>query len=193
MKIWLLSLEISICVLLLICGEVLSENVEECLSIDKLCESCPSNNIFAHRDSEKYLDELTRTFAKFDKATGRISEDTLFQAYYGPPMTYKQHMEWMVDHIAQYTSEEAPGFHKTGERNGVEYEMHDKLTARYGGYGYFRFTGEVSISQELFTALLMDAQANSQADETIRLFAPLKEFEDKQTWLVYWRSTAGNQ
>ena len=47
-------------------------------------------------------------------------------------------MDAMIAHVRKFTKSDALGFRKSGERDGVMYEMHDANTANHDGAGYFR-------------------------------------------------------
>ena len=156
---------------------------QECAAVDKLCEACPSNNTFVRIDYASQVQHLESILSDVV-----VTEDTLLETIYGPRMNYKQHMDWMLDHVQRYTDDNAPGFRKTGVKQGIEYEIHDQKTAKLAGAGYFRLKADVNVSKELFTALVMDTKSIAKSDETVVLMGTVKEFEDKQTWLMYWRN-----
>ena len=156
---------------------------QECAAVDKLCEACPTNNTFVRVDYASQVSHLESILSDVI-----VTEDTLLEGFYGPRMNYKQHMNWILDHVQRYMDDNAPGFRKTGEKEGIVYEIHDQMTAKLAGAGYFRLKADVNVSKELFIALLMDTKAIAKSDETVVILGTVKEFEDKQTWLMYWRN-----
>ena len=111
----------------------------------------------------------------------------------GSRRTASGHMDWLLTHVKETTAHDAPGFRVTGSHNGVEYGLHDNLTATAAGAGYFRLKAEISTSPELLTALMMDAPAISQMDATVRAMDFFTAFDEPdvagKTWLVYWRAS----
>ena len=68
--------------------------------------------------------------------------------------------------------------------HGYSYEMHDALTAKASGAGYFRLHAEIDVTAELFIALMMDTHALMAMDHTVRAMDFVATYPDKQTWLT---------
>jgi hypothetical protein len=71
--------------------------------------------------------------------------------------------------IVKADSDAKVGFNKTGEKEGVTYEMHHERTAQAGGVGYFRLKADLECDARTFVALMADPQSLYDMDRTIRL------------------------
>ena len=109
----------------------------------------------------------------------------------GTKRTPSGHMQWLHDHVRWHTEPALGGFRRTGEHAGVVYEMHDALTAKGDGAGYFRLTTELDVPADAFVSLLLHAPTLAAMDETVRAMDFAGTGSDGQTWLVYWRAAVG--
>ena len=84
----------------------------------------------------------------------------------GTRLTAAGHFDAMLAHVKEFSAQSAPGFRKTGERDGVTYEVHDERTAAAGGAGDFRLSAEIDTDARTFVALMADPQSIFDMDKT---------------------------
>lgn len=107
----------------------------------------------------------------------------------GSKRTGPEHLEWMLQHLKQHVQKTAPGFRNIGHTGGASYEIHDELTAKGDGYGYFRLNCTVNVSPAMFTAVVMNPLSIAAIDPTLRYMTfDACAYPDGRTWLVYWRA-----
>jgi hypothetical protein len=164
----------------------------------------PHLRFYDHQNYPTYesaVDELFRQ--RYNSDRFGLGPDSVIAAHDGEQRTATGHFEHILALVKDDTRDDAPGFTKTGEKDGVLYEMHAEKTKAMGGAGYFRLTGEIQLDATTFVALMADPHSLYAMDKTIRLmdFARGPSYPDKVSksngcvtrrfWLAYFRQAPG--
>jgi hypothetical protein len=177
-----------------------------CVADEASEQSCSSSSPHRFYDSKNYPGYESAADALFIKRYGTksfgLKPDDLIAAHDGVQRTAAGHFEYMLGVVKDHTRDDAPGFSKIGAKDGVTYEMHDKLTVEAGGAGYFRLKADIACDAKTFVALMADPQALYDMDHTIRLmdFSRGPSYPDllaksgairRRIWLAYFRQAPG--
>jgi len=108
--------------------------------------------------------------------------------------TPRELLDDLAAHLREYTAPDCAGFRATGSKNGIDYEVHDGLTATScAGDAYFRLTGTLQLPAKLLLALLMAPEKMGAVDPTVRhleFFHALPPRNDGapdgRAFLAYW-------
>merc|ERR1712083_1082651 len=115
-----------------------------------------------------------------------FAPDDLLTLWDGTKRTGPAHLDWMLGHVKDHVEESAPGFRNIGTSDGRDYEIHDELTAKGDGYGYFRLKGTVDVSPVEFVASVMNPLTIGAVDPTLRdmiFLHATPSYPDEHTWL----------
>ena len=162
-------------------------------------QACATPFAFYHPAYPRLREEADALFeARYDgDRMFRLDSDAVVEAWDGTQRTVDQHFDWMKRHIEAQARDDATGFHRQGEKDGVVYEMHEEFTQKAGGVGYFRLRAEISLDPATFVALMADPHLLFEMDPTIRLmdFARSPQYAAKRgrrkVWLAYFRQAPG--
>jgi len=125
----------------------------------------------------------------------KLKIDEKITAWDGTNRTARGHYEWMLDHIKTHIDADEE-YTYSGTKDGVVYDMHDKLTEEGGGAGYFRLRGEVEVDARTFAALMVEPEMLHRMDKTIKImdFARTPSYRssaNQRIWLCYFRQAPG--
>jgi hypothetical protein len=133
------------------------------------CDASSPHRFYDSANYPTYEAEADALFmAQYGKKAFGLEVDSLLPAHDGVMRTAAGHFEHMLAHIKGNASDDAPGWAKTGEREGVVYEMHAEATAAARGVGYFRLKADIACDARLFVALMADPKSLYDMDKTIR-------------------------
>lgn len=172
-----------------------------CLSLCGVCDIDNTYLVPEVSNNKQKLKELQEMLGWFDQQANKITEETLFEGTYGPKLTYRQHMDWLLDHFQEYSSPSKSGFRVVKESRGgngevdTVVEVHDEMTTKGGGAYYIRLKRFIDLSPEFFTTLMMEGPLVGAIDPTMQATVPVHEFQppskDEGAWLVYFSGTPG--
>eukprot|EP00548_Thalassiothrix_antarctica_P018307 CAMPEP_0194192874 /NCGR_PEP_ID=MMETSP0154-20130528/72449_1 /TAXON_ID=1049557 /ORGANISM="Thalassiothrix antarctica, Strain L6-D1" /LENGTH=136 /DNA_ID=CAMNT_0038916675 /DNA_START=29 /DNA_END=436 /DNA_ORIENTATION=+ len=82
--------------------------------------------------------------------------------------TASEHLEWMHKQAVSLTSEERRNeFRPYGKRNGCSYYIHDELTSKANGYGFFKIEATLCLEPRDMVARSMDMEGLATIDKTV--------------------------
>jgi hypothetical protein len=109
--------------------------------------------------------------------------------------TAESHMDWIHKQAKSLMSDDRQDeFRPYGKKNGVNYSIHDKLTAEGNGYGFFKLEGTFKIEPKDMVACMFDFGRMVDMDDTIVMMKILKTYEQKNKSFVnasYWCNAPG--
>jgi len=166
-------------------------NVNTCK--DQACSTPFSFYHEGYPDLRSETDNLFEQRFKGDRIF-TLSSDAKVQAWDGSVRTVEQHFDWMKAHIIEHASPDAPGFVKTGEKEGVLWETHEELTIKHRGVGYFRLKATVDVDPKTFACLMADPHLLFAMDATVRVMDfersptyPQNIKGKRKVWLAYFQ------
>lgn len=98
----------------------------------------------------------------------------------------------LAAHLREFTDPACGGFRRYGCTDGIEYEIHDGLTAAAAsGDAYFRLRGTLRLPAALFVALLMAPEKMGAVDRTVHQMHFFHDFgappgREGRSFLCYW-------
>lgn len=94
--------------------------------------------------------------------------------------TAESHMDWLNDQARSLMSDERSSEYRAyGEKRGVKYFIHDEMTAKGGGYGFFKLEGTLQIEARDMVASMFDFHQTAESDETVVLMRNIKTYKEK--------------
>lgn len=141
-----------------------------------------SGGIYFHpKHEEKLRSDTEKLFLESSFFTNQNDDKKKeFRLWNGRLGTSDEHMDWLYNFInVQVTSED--GYRKVGGRKDsnnndnnsskitTTYEIHDELTTKGDGCGFFRVKARVNAPSDLFLCFMMDAPSMGMADPTFRV------------------------
>lgn len=110
--------------------------------------------------------------------------------------TAESHMDWIHQQAKSLMSEDRQDeFRPYGEKKGVKYSIHDKLTAEGNGYGFFKLEGTFAIEPRDMVACMFDFGMTAEMDETVVMMKHVKTYQKKKTGpfvvAAYWCNAPG--
>lgn len=145
---------------------------------------------------EKYYGDGTTTtpwLENNDNLKRRI-RDNQWRRWDGVEGTAEFHMEWVQEQTASLLSEERRGeFRPYGGKDGVQYFIHDEMTAAGDGYGFFKLEGTFELDPKDIIACMFDFGLTAEMDDTMVIMKNLQTFVGKDNFIVaaYWCNAPG--
>lgn len=91
--------------------------------------------------------------------------------------TAQEHMYWMKGQAESFMSDERHSEYRLyGEHRGVEYFIHDEMTAAGKGYGFFKLTGTFDFEPKDLLACMFDFGLTVEMDDTVVLMKILATY-----------------
>lgn len=133
-----------------------------------------------------------------DKLLQQSLERNQWIRWDGAVGTAQEHMAWMKAQAQSFMSDERHAeFRPYGKRKGVQYYIHDEMTARGNGYGFFKLVGTFDFEPKDFIACMFDYRLIVEMDETVVLMKTLQTYTQEQkghnpfVTMCYWCNAPG--
>lgn len=112
--------------------------------------------------------------------------------------TAESHLDWLQEQAKSLMSEERrEEYRPYGEKNGIKYYIHDELTAKGQGYGFFKLEGTLQLEPKDMVASMFNFDQTAESDATVVLMKVLKTYSFRQSssrpfvTAAYWCNAPG--